>query len=65
VVATAALPIENRPFCRWRHCFCNCQEGDDDMFSSDLSPDERDARLGHIASVPMAAFISGADEYMP
>lgn len=35
------------------------------MFSSDLSPDERDARLGHMASVPTAAFISGADEYVP
>lgn len=35
------------------------------MFSSDLSPEERDARLGHMASVPTAAFISGADEYMP
>lgn len=35
------------------------------MFSSDLSPDEWDARMGHMASVPTAAFISGADEYIP
>lgn len=35
------------------------------MFSSDLSPDERHARLGHMASVPTAAFISGEDQYMP
>lgn len=35
------------------------------MFSSDLSADEQRFRLGHMASVPTAAFISGSDEYVP
>eukprot|EP00903_Cladosiphon_okamuranus_P018794 g17289.t1 len=41
------------------------KEGDDDMFSADLTPEERHARLGHMASVPTAAFLSGADEFVP
>lgn len=35
------------------------------MFSSDLSFEERWALMGHMASVPTAAFLSGADEYVP
>lgn len=35
------------------------------MFSADLTPDERHSRLGHMASVPTAAFLSGADEFVP
>lgn len=35
------------------------------MFSSDLSVDERWSRLGHMASVPTLACLSGADEYVP
>lgn len=35
------------------------------MFSSDLSVEERQSRLGHMAFVPTAAFLSGADEYVP
>lgn len=35
------------------------------MFSADLTSDERHARLGHMASVPTAAFLSGADEFVP
>lgn len=35
------------------------------MFSADLNSEERHARLGHMASVPTAAFLSGADEFMP
>ena len=41
------------------------QDGDDDMFSSDLSVEELQSRLGHMAFVPTAAFLSGADEYVP
>lgn len=43
----------------------NLQEGDDDMFSADLSSEERHFRLGHMASVPTAAFLSGADQFVP
>lgn len=35
------------------------------MFSSDLSFEERWALMGHMASVPTATFLSGADEYVP
>eukprot|EP00752_Nemacystus_decipiens_P012651 g11205.t2 len=41
------------------------KDGDDDMFSADLSAEERHARLSHMASVPTAAFLSGADEFVP
>ncbi|CAM9267554.1 unnamed protein product [Ectocarpus sp. 12 AP-2014] len=41
------------------------KEGDDDMFSADLTADERHGRLGHMASVPTAAFLSGADQFVP
>ncbi|CAM9196971.1 unnamed protein product [Ectocarpus fasciculatus] len=41
------------------------KEGDDDMFSADLTADERHSRLGHMASVPTAAFLSGADQFVP
>ncbi|CAN0165462.1 unnamed protein product [Pylaiella littoralis] len=41
------------------------KEGDDDMFSADLSSEERHSRLGHMASVPTAAFLSGADQFVP
>lgn len=41
------------------------QEGDDDMFSSELTVEEQRFRLGHMSSVPTAAFLSGADEYVP
>ena len=40
------------------------QDGDDDMFSADLTAKERHARLGHMACVPTAAFLSGADEFV-
>lgn len=43
----------------------NQQEGDDDMFSADLSSEERHSRLGHMASVPTAVFLSGADQFVP
>lgn len=35
------------------------------MFSADLTTEERRSRLGHMASVPTAAFLSGADEFVP
>lgn len=35
------------------------------MFSADLTPEERDSRLGHMAWVPTAAFLSGADQFVP
>lgn len=35
------------------------------MFSSDLSDDEIHFRLGHMVSVPTAALLSGADEFVP
>lgn len=35
------------------------------MFSADLTADERHGRLGHMASVPTAAFLSGADQFVP
>lgn len=35
------------------------------MFSADLTPEERHSRLGHMVSVPTAAFVSGADEFVP
>ncbi|CAM9859560.1 unnamed protein product [Ectocarpus sp. 6 AP-2014] len=41
------------------------KEGDDDMFSADLTADERHDRLGYMASVPTAAFLSGADQFVP
>lgn len=44
---------------------CDEQDGDDEMFSSDLTTEERRSRMGHMASVPTAAFLSGADEYVP
>jgi pimeloyl-ACP methyl ester carboxylesterase len=40
------------------------KEGIDDMFSSDLTPAELSARLGHV-NVPTLIAFSGADEYVP
>lgn len=39
------------------------REGDDDLFSSDLSDKELEQRLGHVA-VPVLALFSGEDEYV-
>lgn len=35
------------------------------MFSSDLTSQERWSRMGHMASVPTAVFLSSADQYVP
>lgn len=39
--------------------------GQDDLFSSDFSEDERRALLGHLRGTPTLVLTSGADEYVP
>lgn len=39
--------------------------GDDDLFSSDLSDDQLKMRLGHMSSTPCQVIFSMADEYVP
>ena len=41
------------------------QDGDDDMFSSDLSVEERQFRLGHMASYPQRCFFPGPTSMCP
>lgn len=41
------------------------KNGDDDMFSSDLTDEELSALLGHLAPLPTLVIASGADEYVP
>lgn len=39
--------------------------GDDDMFSSDLSPQTMEWKLGHMALIPTAIIFSMQDEFVP
>ncbi|RXH80358.1 hypothetical protein DVH24_041505 [Malus domestica] len=49
--------------CRY-HSLC-AYNGDDDMFSSDLTDDQLRLRLGHMANTPCQVIFSMADEYVP
>ncbi|KAK7387805.1 hypothetical protein VNO78_22598 [Psophocarpus tetragonolobus] len=46
------------------HSLCS-YNGDDDMFSSDLSDDQLKMRLGHMSSTHCQVIFSMADEYVP
>lgn len=46
------------------HSLC-AYNGDDDMFSSDLSDDQLKMRLGHMSNTPCQVIFSMADEYVP
>ncbi|KAI5650599.1 hypothetical protein M9H77_36604 [Catharanthus roseus] len=46
------------------HSLC-AYNGDDDMFSSDLSEDQLKQRLGHMSNTPCQVIFSMADEYVP
>lgn len=46
------------------HSLC-AYNGDDDMFSSDLSDDQLRMRLGHMSNTPCQVLFSMADEYVP
>lgn len=46
------------------HSLC-AYNGDDDMFSSDLSEDQLKQRLGHMSNTPCQIIFSMADEYVP
>ncbi|XP_047315779.1 UPF0613 protein PB24D3.06c-like [Impatiens glandulifera] len=46
------------------HSLC-AYNGDDDMFSSDLSDDQLRMRLGHMSNTPCQVIFSMADEYIP
>lgn len=46
------------------HSLC-AYNGDDDMFSSDLSDDQLKMRLGHMTNTPCQVIFSMADEYVP
>lgn len=46
------------------HSLC-AYNGDDDMFSSDLSEDQLKQRLGHMCNTPCQVIFSMADEYVP
>ncbi|KAK9933478.1 hypothetical protein M0R45_020675 [Rubus argutus] len=46
------------------HSLC-AYNGDDDMFSSDLTDDQLRLRLGHMANTPCQVIYSMADEYVP
>ncbi|CAM9347536.1 unnamed protein product [Hapterophycus canaliculatus] len=61
------MPVEatEAPITAARFLSLATKDGDDDMFSADLTAGERHSRLGHMASVPTAAFLSGADEFVP
>ncbi|XP_050373932.1 UPF0613 protein PB24D3.06c [Argentina anserina] len=49
--------------CRY-HSLC-AYNGDDDMFSSDLTDDQLRLRLGHMTNTPCQVIYSMADEYVP
>ncbi|KAL6185853.1 hypothetical protein ACLB2K_041976 [Fragaria x ananassa] len=46
------------------HSLC-AYNGDDDMFSSDLTDDQLRLRLGHMSNTPCQVIYSMADEYVP
>ncbi|XP_052207732.1 UPF0613 protein PB24D3.06c-like [Diospyros lotus] len=46
------------------HSLC-AYNGDDDMFSSDLSDDQLRMRLGHMSNTPCQVIFSMSDEYVP
>ncbi|KAL3507985.1 hypothetical protein ACH5RR_033367 [Cinchona calisaya] len=46
------------------HSLC-AYNGDDDLFSSDLSEDQLKQRLGHMSHTPCQIIFSMADEYVP
>lgn len=46
------------------HSLC-AYNGDDDLFSSDLSEDQLKQRLGHMSNTPCQVIFSMADEYVP
>lgn len=46
------------------HSLC-AYNGDDDMFSSDLSDDQLKTKLGHMSTLPCQVIFSMADEYVP
>ncbi|XP_057771824.1 UPF0613 protein PB24D3.06c-like [Salvia miltiorrhiza] len=46
------------------HSLC-AKNGDDDMFSSDLSDDELKQKLGHMSATPTLIIFSMEDEYVP
>ncbi|KAG5011219.1 hypothetical protein JHK82_019851 [Glycine max] len=62
------MPMEadpTAPITAYRyHSLCS-YNGDDDMFSSDLSDDQLKMRLGHMSSTHCQVIFSMADEYVP
>ncbi|KAM7260017.1 hypothetical protein ACFE04_015758 [Oxalis oulophora] len=48
-----------------RYYSLSAYNGDDDLFSSDLSDDQLKTRLGHMSNTPCQVIFSMADEYVP
>ncbi|GBF96132.1 hypothetical protein Rsub_08880 [Raphidocelis subcapitata] len=65
IIARAPCDLGAAPLCAARLVALGERLGDDDMFSTDLTPDELRARLGHLAPHPLLLIQSGADECVP
>ncbi|KAI5349716.1 hypothetical protein L3X38_002605 [Prunus dulcis] len=62
------LPSEadpGAPITAYRYHSLCAYNGDDDLFSSDLTDDQLRLRLGHMANTPCQVMYSMADEYVP
>ncbi len=55
---------EHYPVSAARYCSLHEKLGEEDMFSSDLTREELDERLGHI-KVPCLLLFCGKDQYVP
>ncbi|GAA0139037.1 hypothetical protein LIER_00663 [Lithospermum erythrorhizon] len=53
------------PITAYRYHSLFAYNGDDDMFSSDLSEDQLKQRLGHMCTIPCQIIFSMGDEYVP
>ncbi|CAH9080555.1 unnamed protein product [Cuscuta europaea] len=53
------------PITAYRYHSLSAYNGDDDLFSSDLSDDQLKQRLGHMVSTPCQVIFSMGDEYVP
>uniref|UniRef100_A0A2P2J4S0 UPF0613 protein PB24D3.06c n=1 Tax=Rhizophora mucronata TaxID=61149 RepID=A0A2P2J4S0_RHIMU len=53
------------PITAYRYHSLYAYNGDDDLFSSDLSDDQLRMRLGHMSNTPCQVIFSMADEYVP
>ncbi|KAL6971443.1 hypothetical protein U1Q18_031119 [Sarracenia purpurea var. burkii] len=66
--ASELMPREanlDAPITAYRYHSLCAYNGDDDMFSSDLSDDQLKMRLGHLSNTPCEVIFSMADEYVP